>query len=137
MSHTPPTGHCRAQRHALEYYSTGASTMVIPETMLSEAQESDWAACYDEVQRWHTPTPESAHEHGPCLVIASVMSTHDEGADGVAEKGKSGPVMVYKGSDKTEGAKLWALKGEKYGVCTGCGGKRVALRSLCAEQCRN
>jgi hypothetical protein len=57
-------GHCRAQHHALEYYSTGATTMVIPETMLSEAQEYDWAACYDEIQRWHTPEPESTHEQG-------------------------------------------------------------------------
>lgn len=129
MSHTPPTGHCRAQRHALEYYSTGASTMVIPETVLSEAQEYDWAACYDEVERWHTPEPESVHEQGTSFVDTSVMSTHDSDADGVAENPKSRPVVVYKGSDKTEGAKLWALKGEKDGVCTGCGGRRVASRS--------
>lgn len=62
--HSHPTGHCRAQRHALEYYSTGASTMVVPETVLSEAQEYDWAACYDEIDRWHTPEPESVHEQG-------------------------------------------------------------------------
>ncbi|KAF3053423.1 hypothetical protein E8E11_005298 [Didymella keratinophila] len=108
MSHTPPTGHCRAQRHAPEYYSTGASTMVIPETVLSEAQEYDWAACYNEVERWHTPEPESVHEQ---------------------EKGKSRPVLVYTGNDRTEGAKLWALKGAKDGICMGCGGRRSAPQS--------
>ena len=67
--HTHHTGHCRAQRHALEYYSTGASAMVIPEAVLSEAQEYDWAACYVEVERWHTPEPESVHEQGMCLPV--------------------------------------------------------------------
>ncbi|KAJ4987302.1 hypothetical protein SVAN01_07172 [Stagonosporopsis vannaccii] len=108
MTSTPPTrptGHCRAQRHALEYYSTGATNMVIPETVLSEAQEYDWAACYNEVERWHTPEPESVHEQ---------------------EHGKSKPVRVYKGDARTEGAKLWCLKGEKDGLCMGCGGKRIA-----------
>jgi hypothetical protein len=33
--------------------------MIIPETVLSEAQEYDWAKCYDEIERWHTPTPEA------------------------------------------------------------------------------
>lgn len=44
-------GHCRAQRQALEHCCTGTLIMVIPEIVLSEAQEYDWAACYDEVQR--------------------------------------------------------------------------------------
>lgn len=47
----------------------------------------------------------------------------------IAESGKSKPVRVYKGSEKSEGAKLWCLKGEKDGLCTGCGGKRVDARS--------
>lgn len=64
-----PSGHCRAQRHALEYYSTGATNMVIPETVLSEAQEYDWAACYNEVERWHTPEPESVHETGAFYIL--------------------------------------------------------------------
>lgn len=63
-AHTHPIGHCRAQRQALEYCCTGTSTMAIPETIPSEAQEYDWAACYDEVQRWHTPELESIHEQG-------------------------------------------------------------------------
>lgn len=79
--------------------------MVIPQNVLSEAQEYDWAACYNEVERWHTPEPESVHE---------------------TEHGKSKPVRVYKDDSKTEGAKLWCLKDERDGVCTGCGGKRVA-----------
>lgn len=45
------------------------------------------------------------------------------------EKGKSKPVTVYKGNEKSEGARLWSLKVEKDGLCTGCGGKRVAARS--------
>lgn len=108
--------------------------MVIPETVLSEAQEHDWAACYNEVERWHTPEPESVHEQGTsshtkrrsnkcgwrvCLTIA----------DSVIEKGKSRPVRVLKGDGQSEGAKLWSLKAEKDGMCTGCGGKRVAARS--------
>lgn len=109
MTTTPSQlGHCRAQRHALEYYSTGATTMVIPETVLSEAQEYDWAACYDEIQRWHTPEPESIHEQ---------------------EQGKPKPIKVYKGGEKSEEAKLWSLKVEKDGLCTGCGGKRTVERS--------
>ncbi|KAF9701126.1 hypothetical protein EKO04_000596 [Ascochyta lentis] len=103
-----PTGHCRAQRQALEYYSTGASTIVIPETVLSEAQEYDWAACYNEVDRWHTPELESTHKQ---------------------EKKDAKPVRVYKGNDESEGAKLWCLKVEKDGLCTGCGGKRIPARS--------
>jgi hypothetical protein len=59
-----PTGHCRAQRGALEYHNTSRSTIVIPETVLSEAQEYDWAACYDEVERWHTPEPETKSSEG-------------------------------------------------------------------------
>lgn len=43
--------------------------MVIPEAVLSEAQEYDWAACYVEVERWHTPEPESVHEQGMCLPV--------------------------------------------------------------------
>jgi hypothetical protein len=125
MSHTPPTIHCRAQRHALEYYSTGASTMVIPNTMLSEVQEHDWAACYNELDRWHTPEPGSVHEQGNLFATR----THECDADVVVEKGKSRPVVVYTGSDRAEGAKLWTLKGEKNGVCTGCGGKRVVSGS--------
>lgn len=50
----------------------------------------------------------------------------NRGADDAAEKGKSRPVVVYAGSNKTEEAKLWALKSEKDGICTGCGGKRAA-----------
>lgn len=73
MSHTPPTGHCRAQHHALQYYSTGASTLVIPETVLSEAQEYDWAACYNEVERWHTPEPESVHKQGRSCTMFTVV----------------------------------------------------------------
>lgn len=50
-------------------------------------------------------------------------------ADRIAEKQKSRPVIVFTGSNKTEGVKLWALKGEKDGVCTGCDGKRNAPQS--------
>jgi hypothetical protein len=50
-------------------------------------------------------------------------------ADEVVEKGKMKPVRVLKEDGKSEGAKLWCLKVEKDGVCTGCGGKRVAVRS--------
>lgn len=50
-------------------------------------------------------------------------------ADELAEQGKSKPVKVYKGGDKSEGAKLWSLKVEKDGLCTGCGGKRSVGRS--------
>ena len=103
--------------------------MVIPETVLSEAQEYDWAACYNNVERWHTTEPESVHEQGRSLTMTSVMKTYEADTDGVAEKGKSRPVVVYTGSDRTEGAKLWALKGEKDGICMGCGGKRIAPRT--------
>ena len=43
--------------------------MVIPETVLSEAQEYGWAACYNEVERWHTPEPESVHEQGTYFIM--------------------------------------------------------------------
>lgn len=135
MSHTPPVGHCRAQRQALEYYSTGASAMVVPETVLSEAQEYDWAACYDEVERWHTPEPESVHEQGTSSRKEDRMEEGPDrrvrwtNANNVVEKGKTRPVRVLKEDGKSESAKLWCLKVEKDGICTGCGGKRVAARS--------
>jgi hypothetical protein len=50
-------------------------------------------------------------------------------ADEVIEQGKSKPVKVYRGGEKSEGAKLWSLKVEKDGLCTGCGGKRTVERS--------
>jgi hypothetical protein len=50
-----------------------------------------------------------------------------EGA--TVEKREFRPVRVYKGSDKSEGAKLWCLKAERDGVCTGCGGRRVATHA--------
>jgi GH24 family phage-related lysozyme (muramidase) len=93
MSHTPPTGHCRAQRHALEYYSTGASPMVIPSTMLSEAQEYDWAACYDEMERWHTPKPESVHEQGTSCSVEA----HELSADDVQRRGRRGWLECTRG----------------------------------------
>jgi hypothetical protein len=49
--------------------------------------------------------------------------------DHTSEKEGARPVRVYKGSDKSESAKLWCLKVEKDGMCTGCGGKRVAAGS--------
>jgi hypothetical protein len=52
--------------------------MVVPETVLSEAQEYDWAACYDEVERWHTPEPESVHEQG---TSARKEDRMEEGSD--------------------------------------------------------
>jgi len=54
--------------------------MVIPETVLSEAQEYDWAACYNEVERWHTPEPESVHEQGMSLTTTFVAMSSDEDA---------------------------------------------------------
>ena len=50
-------------------------------------------------------------------------------ADEVIEQGKPKPIKVYKGCEKSEGAKLWSLKAEKDGLCTGCGGKRIIGRS--------
>jgi hypothetical protein len=50
-------------------------------------------------------------------------------ADEVIEQGKSKPIKVYKGGEKSEEAKLWSLKVEKDGLCTGCGGKRTVERS--------
>lgn len=38
-------------------------------------------------------------------------------------------MRVYKGGEKSEGAKLWRLKGEKDGLCVGCGGERDVARS--------
>ncbi|KAJ8108529.1 hypothetical protein OPT61_g8112 [Boeremia exigua] len=108
MTASTPTGHCRAQRHALQYHSTSTPKMIVPETVLSEAQEYDWAACYNEVERWNTPEPEAIHEE---------------------EKDKSSSIRVFKGAATTDGAKLWCLKDERDGVCLGCGGKRVAAAS--------
>lgn len=50
-------------------------------------------------------------------------------ADKVIEQGKPKPIKVYKGGEKSEVAKLWSLKVEKDGLCTGCGGKRTVERS--------
>lgn len=50
-------------------------------------------------------------------------------ADKVIEQGKPKPIKVYKGGEKSEEVKLWSLKVEKDGLCTGCGGKRTVERS--------
>ena len=63
------------------------------------------------------------------LVHGSVGSGTWINADCVVEKGKERALRVLKEDGKSEGAKLWSLKAEKDGVCTGCGGKRVAARS--------
>lgn len=50
-------------------------------------------------------------------------------ADEAIEQGKPKPIKVYKGGEKSDEAKLWSLKVEKDGLCTGCGGKRTVERS--------